>query len=141
MTLVILASLAFWALMVDVMAARKAQDGSTIPGLNADALWLSATRAWPTLAFWIVCFLLVDRYKPQKLLVWFLALAWGGCVAVMASYTINNWVAERMAIIDNVSGTLAVRLAVFVAPFVEEATKASIIFIIVLMINTRMTVV
>ncbi|MDR0487981.1 MAG: PrsW family intramembrane metalloprotease [Propionibacteriaceae bacterium] len=124
-------------LLVDIMADRKAENGSKIPGLNADALWSSAVRAWPTLLFWIVCFILVDRYKPQRLLVWFLALIWGGAIAIPASYYLNTWVGEQMAVIDAMSGVAAIRVAVFVAPFVEEATKACIIFLIVVVDRNR----
>ena len=126
-------------LLLDIMADAETEDGARIPGLNSDALWTSAERAFPTMMFWIICFVLVDRYKPQRLLVWFLALTWGGSVAIMGSYYINTWVGEQMAVIDEMSGTSAIRLAVFVAPFVEEATKASVIFLIVLIDRNRFT--
>ncbi len=43
---------AIWLLIADVMRDREAEDGSITPGLNADALWLCAGRALPTMAFW-----------------------------------------------------------------------------------------
>jgi len=126
-----------WIMLRDVMRDREAEDGSRIPGLNANALWMSAERALPTLLFWVICFILIDRYKPQRLLVWAIALAWGGCVAVMASYYINSWVGTKIAVVDGMPGGYVLRLAVFVAPFVEESTKACIIFLIVLIDRNR----
>jgi len=126
-------------LLRDVMATRVQDDGTQIPGLNSDALWLAADKAFPTLAFWIVCFILVDRYKPQRILVWFLAVVWGSCVAVTGAYYINNWVGAQMAVVDETSGVYATRLAVFVAPFVEEGMKACVIFLIASIDRNRFT--
>ncbi|MDR2931407.1 MAG: PrsW family intramembrane metalloprotease [Propionibacteriaceae bacterium] len=128
--LILVYAATMWILMSDVARSRTAEDGTVTPGLNADALWLSAGKAWPTLAFWIVCFILVDRYKPQRVLVWFLAVAWGACAAVTGSYYVNSWVGTQMAVVDETSGVAAVRVAVFVAPFVEEASKACVVFLI-----------
>jgi len=136
---VVLAGVAIQALVRDVMMTRVQEDGTAVPGLNLDALWLSAGRALPTMAFWIVCFVLVDRYKPQRLLVWFLAVLWGACVAVTGAYYINNWAGAHMAVVDEMSGVSAVRLAVFVAPFVEEAMKACVIFLIAAVDRNRFT--
>ena len=126
-------------LIQDVMKDRKAEDDSRIPGLNADALWMCAGLALPTMIFWIVCFILIDRYKPQRLLVWAIALIWGGTFAVNASYVLNSWASDQMAVIDQTSGVSAIRVAVFVAPFIEEATKASVIFLIVVLDRNRFT--
>ena len=134
---VTLATVSIFVLITDIMRTRTAQDGSKIPGLNADALMMAANRAWPTMVFWIVCFILVDRYKPQRFLVWLLALTWGACVAVTGSYYINSWAETKMAVVDPMSGASAVRVAVFVAPFVEEATKACVIFLIVALDRNR----
>jgi RsiW-degrading membrane proteinase PrsW (M82 family) len=124
-------------LIRDIMTARTAQDGTETPGLNSDALWLCAGKAWPTLLFWIVCFILVDRYRPQRFLMWFLAVMWGGCVAVTGSYYLNSWVGTQMAVVDETSGVSAVRVAVFVAPFVEEGMKACAIFLIAVVDRNR----
>ncbi|MCL2471324.1 MAG: PrsW family intramembrane metalloprotease [Propionibacteriaceae bacterium] len=137
--LVIVAGVSLWVLIRSVMASTQDSDGNVIPGLNADALWLSASRALPTLLFWIVCFILVDRFKPQRWRVWFLAVVWGGCIAVTAAYFINTWVSVRMAVVDETSGTISVRVAVFSAPFVEEAMKASVVFLIAAVDRNRFT--
>lgn len=139
MALIGLAVLSMRVLFSDIMSSRNASDGSVIPGLNADALRLATDRAWPTLIFWAICFILVDRYKPQRFLIWLLTLTWGACIAVTGSYYINSWAETKMAVIDPMSGASAVRVAVFVAPFVEEAMKASIIFLIVAIDRNRFT--
>ena len=126
-------------LVHSVMQWITQSDGTQIPGLNADALWLAAGRALPTLIFWIVCFVLVDRHKPQRALVWFLAVIWGACVAVTGAYYLNNWVGAHMAVVDETSGVAPARLAVFVAPFVEEGMKACVIFLIASIDRNRFT--
>jgi len=126
-------------LIRDVSRTIVQSDGTQVPGLNSDALWLAAGRALPTLVFWIVCFVLVDRYKPQRVLVWFLALSWGACVAVTGAYYLNNWVGTHMAVVDEMSGVAPARLAVFVAPFVEEGMKACVIFLIASLDRNRFT--
>ena len=126
-------------LIRDVEKTVVQSDGTAVPGLNSDALWLAADKALPTLAFWIICFVLVDRYKPQRILVWFLAVVWGSCVAVTGAYYLNNWVGAHMAVVDETSGVAPARLAVFVAPFVEEGMKACVIFLIASLDRNRFT--
>ena len=125
-------------LIRDLMKSQTTEDG-VIPGLNSDALWLCFGKAMPTLVFWIACFVLIDRYKPQRLIAWFLAVMWGGCVAITGAYYANSWVAAQMAVVDETSGTSAVRAAVFVAPFVEEFMKACVIFLIASVDRNRFT--
>ncbi|MDR0283902.1 MAG: PrsW family intramembrane metalloprotease, partial [Propionibacteriaceae bacterium] len=139
LTLVVALVASIWILLADVMRTREYTDGSISPGLNSDALWLAAGRALPTMVFWIVCFILVDRYRPQRLTVWLLALGWGGCLAVTAAYYLNSWIGSQMAVVDETSGVSAIRVAVFVAPFVEEAMKACVIFLIVALDRNRFT--
>jgi len=105
-------------------------EGQQAPGLNSDALRQAATYALPTLIVWIVLFFLVDRYRPQRLRVLLVAVGWGGCVAVSLAYYLNSWASTRMAVIDDTSGVQAVRVAVFVAPFVEEFCKGSAVCLV-----------
>ncbi|MCL1922755.1 MAG: PrsW family intramembrane metalloprotease [Propionibacteriaceae bacterium] len=137
---IIASSIASLLIMANtVMPNVTTEDGFFIPGLNANAVSTSAWRALPTLIFWIVCFVLVDRFKPQRLWMWFLAVLWGGSVATCASMFLNTWLGEQMAVIDDMAGLLAAREAVFVAPFVEEGFKACIIFLIVIVDRNRFT--
>ncbi len=117
---------------------RKVQ-GGVIPGLNWDALADAASYAWPTLAIYSLLFLLADRFHPQRLLVWFLCLGWGAAVATFLSLHANTWAAEKLAIADDGQGTSGARAAIYVAPFVEEATKATVLFLIAVVARQRLT--
>ncbi len=109
--------------------------GGTIPGLNWPAIRDSARLAAPTLAFWVVLYVWLDRYRPQRPLFWYLALGWGASVSTAASMVINTWAAQEMSITGNGDPSQGARAAVFVAPFVEEATKASILFFIAIAVR------
>lgn len=105
-------------------------EGGTMPGINASAIRRAASLAWPTLAAWVVAFVLIDRYRPMRPILWFLALGWGASVSTAASMAINTWAAQRLAIMGDGDPAAGARAAVFVAPFVEEATKATILFLV-----------
>lgn len=124
------------------MYATSMQDtpveGGVIPGLNASAIRRSAQLALPTLAAWIVVFLAVDRFRPMRPILWWLALGWGAAVATALSMVINTWAGQEMAIVGNGDPATGARTAVFVAPFVEEATKATILFLIAMALRHRL---
>lgn len=111
--------------------------GGTIPGINLSAIRRSAGLALPTLAVWVALFWWVDRYRPLRPLLWYLALGWGACVSTAASMVVNTWAAQEMAIVGDGDPTQGARSAVFVAPFVEEATKATIVFVIAMALRYR----
>ncbi len=120
----------------DVSADRQVEGGVN-PGLNWTALKQSAVYAAPTLAFWTLLFLVVDRYRPLRGRLWWLALGWGGAIATGLSLIVNSWAASHLAIQGDGDPASGERVAVFVAPFVEEASKASILFVIALLIRYR----
>lgn len=112
------------------------EGGGEVPGLNLSAIRRSALLALPTLAVWVVAFVALDRFRPMRLGFWYLALGWGAACATASSMVINTWASRQMAIVgaDPSSGA---RAAVFVAPFVEEATKATIVFFIAVAVRYR----
>ena len=120
-------------LRVILTADLKTDTGATIPGLNSDALWQSANYAFPTLAVWSLLFLAVDRWKPQRWLLWALALFWGGSIVV------NSWAAERLSIDQNGNQLAGARAAIYIAPFVEEFFKATVVFVIAFVDRRRLT--
>ncbi len=126
------------AMYLQMAPDRKVQ-GGVVPGLNWDALTDSASYAWPTLAVWSLLFLLADRFHPQRLLVWFLTLGWGAAVATFLSLQANSWAAEKLAIADDGQGTSGARAAIYVAPFVEEAAKATVLFMLAFVARQRLT--
>ncbi len=111
--------------------------GGTSPGINWSAIRTSAGRAWPTLAVWAVVFLWLDRFRPARLTLWYLALGWGAAVSTALSMLINTWAAEHLAIEGNGDPASGARAAVFIAPFVEEATKATVLFFIAIALRYR----
>lgn len=125
LTVVFAACLA--ALYFDITADQPTVDG-TVPGVNASAVKQSAWYATSTLLFWIVVFLAADRFRPQRWVVWFLSLGWGAAVATFVSYHVNSWAAKQMSVVGDFDPATSVRAAIFVAPFVEEAAKATVLF-------------
>ena len=114
--------------------------GETVtPGLNGDAIRQAARYAFPTLAVWTVLFMLLDRYRPQRWLVWFLTVGWGGAVATFIALQINTWASAKIATAQGGDGTSAVSVAVFVAPFVEEACKATGLFALAYLVRSRLS--
>ncbi|MBA3021935.1 PrsW family intramembrane metalloprotease [Propionicimonas sp.] len=133
---ILYAAAATW-LLTDIASSLKIDADTT--GLNVSAMRQSAWLALPTVVFWTVVFLLADRYRPQRFVIWFLTLGWGGAIAVIFSYYINTWAADHLAIGGNGNPASSARVAIFVAPFVEEAAKASVIFLIAIFARYRLT--
>ncbi|MGB7961758.1 MAG: PrsW family intramembrane metalloprotease [Propionicimonas sp.] len=134
MTIVFAACLA--ALYFDVTADREVNEG-IVPGVNPSAIRQAAWYATSTLVFWIVVFLAADRFRPQRWVVWFLSLGWGASVATYASYLVNSWAAMQMSVTGNFDPATSARAAVFVAPFVEEAAKATVLFWLAILARYR----
>jgi len=126
-------------LYTSLTASQTLDDGTYIPGFNDDIIRRAAKAAAPTLAVLSLLFVLVDRYRPQRLWVWLLALTWGGSVACGASLFLNEWASARLAVMWWEPGYDSARLAVFIAPFVEEASKATVLFLIAIVDRGRIT--
>ena len=135
MTLIYATGLAW---MYQTSIQQTTVEGGVIPGLNASAIRRSAHLALPTLVAWVVVFLAVDRFRPLRPALWWLALGWGGSVATSLSMVVNTWAGQEMAIVGNGDPATGARTAVFVAPFVEEATKATILFLIAMALRHRL---
>lgn len=109
-----------------------------IPGINWPAIRDAGKLAAPTLAFWVVIYVWLDRYRPQRPLVWYLTLGWGASVATAASLLINTWAGKRLSIAGDGDPAAGARAAIYVAPFVEEAAKASILFVVALALRYQL---
>jgi RsiW-degrading membrane proteinase PrsW (M82 family) len=78
---------------------------------------VSAVLPVPLLIF---CFLWLDRYEPEPIRYLLFCFAWGACVATAASLGVNTLggiLFKRAELPDEL-------VAVLVAPFIEETTKA-----------------
>ena len=108
----------------------------TIAQFN-EALWKCTRLAFVTLAIGLVLYFLIDRLRPTTLRLKAVALAWGGAVSVFVSSMINTW-ASTMVTADETDELGSVRAAIFIAPFVEEAAKATILFLLAILVRHRL---
>ncbi len=111
-------------------------DGTVALGLNDESLATAAYWAmWTALAYSLL-FMWLDRFRPQRPLIWFLTFMWGAAAATWFSIYINSWAGEAMATTD-ANADMGTRPAIFIAPFVEEATKATVLFLLVILWRAR----
>lgn len=108
---------------------RELPNGEIAYGLNDQALRESAFWAMWTLLAWVVVFVWLDRFRPQRPLIWFLTLGWGACMSTFFSLYVNSWAAEMMSV-QGVNPSAGAGPAIFIAPFIEEATKATVLFLL-----------
>ena len=116
-----------WSQYALMTADTPVRDG-VVPGINHSAIRDAFWFALPTLIFWIVVFVIADRFRPQRLLLWYLTLGWGACVATFLALHINTWASEQLSIGGDGDPTTGARAAIYIAPFVEEAAKATVLF-------------
>ena len=126
-----------WSQYALMTADIPVRDG-VVQGINFSAIRDSFWYAMPTLLSWIVVFVLADRFRPQRLLLWWLALGWGACVATFLSLHINTWASEQLSIGGDGDPTTGARAAIYIAPFVEEAAKATVLFGIAMLVRYQL---
>ncbi|GAA1840349.1 PrsW family glutamic-type intramembrane protease [Microlunatus capsulatus] len=102
--------------------------GGTIPGLGTEALPIAARYAAITAVPLSLVFLWADRFRPQRIWVWLMTFGWGACVATFVSAQVNTWAASQLSIAGDGDPATGARAAIFVAPFVEEAAKGTVLF-------------
>jgi protease PrsW len=102
--------------------------GGTIPGLGTEAIPIAAKYAAVTALPLSLIFLWADRFRPQRFWVWFMTFGWGACVATYISAQVNTWAAGHLSIVGDGDPATGARAAIYVAPFVEEASKATVLF-------------
>ena len=102
--------------------------GGTIPGLGTEAVPIAAKYAAITAIPLSLLFLWADRYRPQRFWVWLMTFGWGACVATYVSAQVNTWAASQLSIIGDGDPATGARAAIFVAPWVEEAAKGTVLF-------------
>ena len=102
--------------------------GGTLPGLGTEAMPIAVKYAAITAIPLSLLFLWADRFRPQRFWVWLMTFGWGACVATFVSAQVNTWAAGHLSIIGDGDPATAARAAIYVAPFVEEAAKATVLF-------------
>lgn len=90
-----------------------------------------------TLGIYVALFIVLDRLRPTTWTMKWLALGWGACMAVLISLHVNTWAGELMRAQGPVDASQGARAAIFSAPFVEEAAKATILFFIAIAMRRR----
>ncbi len=91
------------------------------------AFWWALLFAFAPVLPLTAVFVWLDRLRPEPVWLLVIALAWGALVATYTALKLNGWLAEQ---IGDVYGATP-RSAIFIAPWVEETTKAAVIFAIV----------
>jgi protease PrsW len=102
--------------------------GGTLPGLGTEAIPIAARYAAITAIPLSLIFLWADRFRPQRIWVWIMTFGWGACVATFVSAQVNTWAASHLSIVGDGDPATGPRAAIYVAPFVEEASKATVLF-------------
>ncbi len=102
--------------------------GGILPGLGTEALPIAARYAAVTAIPLTLLFVWADRFRPQRFWVWFMTIGWGACVATYISSEVNTWAASQLSIIGDGDPASGARAAIYVAPFVEEAAKGTVLF-------------
>lgn len=111
------------------------EDGTVALGLNVESLRLGALFASFTALAWVLLFLWLDRFRPQRPLVWLLTFLWGACASTWFSLHVNSWAGEAMNT-TSANADTGTRAAIFIAPFAEEASKATVLFLLVILFRS-----
>lgn len=120
-----------WAMFT---TPQKFDDGTETLAFTGETVRRAALLAAPTAIVYILLFIWLDRFRPQKPLVWLLTFGWGAAASTWFSIHINTWMGERMAT-TAADADMGSRAAVFSAPFSEEATKATVLFLLIILMR------
>ena len=119
---------------------RELENG-VIPGLGTEAIVKANSYAIITAVVVSLILILADRFRTQSFLprlgIWLLTFGWGACAATGFSLWLNTWMGQHLGIMGEGDPATGARAAVFVAPFVEEFAKATIVFWIAILARYR----
>ncbi len=111
--------------------------GHVIPGLNNDALREATGLAARTAIVWTLLFVWLDRFRRQAFWMYLVAWGWGASIATLGAMYLNSWLGELMMVRGAGDPGAGARAAVFSAPFIEEACKATIVFALAVLVRHR----
>ena len=112
------------------------EDGTETVAFTTQTVKQAAKLALPTAAVYVLLFVWLDRFRPQQPLIWLLTFGWGGAASTWFSLHINTWMGRMMATTAADSDTGS-RAAVFSAPFSEEVTKATVLFLLIILLRRK----
>jgi RsiW-degrading membrane proteinase PrsW (M82 family) len=127
-TAMLLVYLTLLAVLYNQVVPDRDVPGGRLVGLGTEAMPVAAKYAAFTVIPLTLAFLWADRYRPQRFWVWLMTFGWGACVATFVAAQINTWAAGHLSIIGDGDPASGARAAIYVAPFVEEAAKATVLF-------------
>ena len=127
----------FLTMLYNQVVPDKKVPGGELIGLGHEAVPISAKFAAFTAVPLALVFLWVDRFRPQRLPIWFMAFGWGACIATFVAAQVNTWAASHLSIVGDGDPATGTRAAIYVAPFVEEACKATVLFWMAILMRYR----
>lgn len=116
--------------------AEEFEDGTETLAFTVQTLRQAALLALPTAVIYSTLFLWLDRFRPQRPMVWLLTFGWGAAASTWFSLHVNTWMGQHMATTAADADTGA-RSAVFSAPVIEEATKATVLFLLIILMRRQ----
>lgn len=131
----LLVYLTFLVLLYRQVVPDQEVPGGVIPGLGTEAVPIAARYAAITAIPLSLVFLWADRYRPQRFWVWLMTFGWGACVATFVAAQVNTWAATHLSIVGDGDPATGPRAAIYVAPFVEEAAKGTVLFWLVILMR------
>lgn len=136
LALLLVEAFCFWR-AYETVVPDKPVPGGTMVGTGTEVLAPAAGLAVLTVIPLTLLFLWSDRFRPHGWVVWLVTFGWGASVAVYASLELNTLAASYLGVVGSGNPAAGARPAVFVAPFVEEAMKGSILFLLALFVRNR----
>jgi RsiW-degrading membrane proteinase PrsW (M82 family) len=124
----VLVYVTFLVLLYQQVVPDQQVKGGRIVGLGTEAVPIAAKYAAITTIPLSLLFLWADRFRPQRIWVWLMTFGWGACVATFVAAQVNTWAAGHLSIVGNGDPATGTRAAIYVAPFVEEAAKGTVLF-------------
>ncbi len=112
--------------------------GGRLIGIGTEIIGEATKYAALTAIPLSLIFFLADRFRAQRLWIWLLVFGWGACVATFVSANVNSWAASQLSVLGDGDPATQPRAAIFVAPFVEESTKATVLFGIAILMRYRL---
>jgi protease PrsW len=120
-----------WAMFT---TSQQFEDGTETLAFTTETVKRAAALAAPTAIVYVLLFIWLDRFRGQNPLVWLLAFGWGAAASTWFSIHINTWMGEQMAT-TAADADMGSRAAIFSAPFSEEATKATVLFLLIILMR------
>ena len=116
--------------------AEVFDDGTQTLAFTTETVKQAARLAAPTAIVYALLFIWLDRFRGQNVLVWILTFGWGAAASTWFSIYINTWMGQQMATTAADADTGS-RAAIFSAPFTEEATKATVLFLLIILMRRQ----